>query len=178
MDEQRYEMFEELIEKYSKAFYKKVNSLFELEDIKQEMWVHLIEVYNEENEQGTDRTRDIPFVAVTIRNHMINQIKREVMKARIIKTETNTVLETLPNEEGPTPEDYLIAAEQLALLSGKVSSIKHGNFVLNKTIEGYSTQEMSDLLKVEGVTLSRERVRQIQQKIKNILKEQQKILGK
>ena len=46
-EEERMEMYTELVAKYSKAFYRRVHKLFELEDLAQEIWVTLFEL--EEN---------------------------------------------------------------------------------------------------------------------------------
>ena len=164
MDKEKFDTYEELVNKYSKAFYSHVKKLFSLEDLKQETWLCLLSLDKEL--KNDPRLRDRPFLVVVIRNNLINLIKREIRLKQILTEEYDTVEDLIANESESSPEEAIIGIEQLDILSGKVSHVENGEFVLSQTINGYSTREIAEIANRQGIKLSKSGVNRIQHKLR------------
>jgi DNA-directed RNA polymerase specialized sigma24 family protein len=166
-NDDRLQIYEELIEKYSKAFYARVSSLFELEDLAQEMWKCILEVEAYEKERGTNRLKDKAFLVTCIRNHIINLIKAEFIRNKAVDKNPDPSLEGFESKDYGT-EVQAISREQLALLAGEIDRIKDGKFVIEKTMQGLTVTEISDIGISQGLKMSKSKVNWIQHKIKRI----------
>lgn len=165
--DERLELYNDLISRYSKAFYKRVSNLFELEDLAQEMWKCILEVEANEKEKGSNRTKDKAFVVTCLRNHMINHIKREFQKNNTIDANKTAKLEDYADVQ-ENVDIQAMTKERVAILSDKVEKIKDGRFVLENTILGFTIREIATLGKSQGMKMSRSKVNYIQHKVKNI----------
>lgn len=158
-------LFAELADKYSKAYYKKVSDLFELDELAQEIWMLLLELEEENAYDPSQGASKRTFLVSAIQNRMGYLIRQEIYRKRTVYANGESA-DIEPPDESPTPEDTLIGKETLALLSGKIKHIKNGEFVLNKHLEGYSIRETSKLAKEQGIRLPKSNVHYILTKIR------------
>jgi DNA-directed RNA polymerase specialized sigma24 family protein len=162
------ELYTELVGKYSKAYHKKMQDLFDIEDIAQEIWVTLLSEEEKGGYKGRNNASERTYLAICIRNHMLNIITREITTKRTVELGLSTTDEDDFSEEESSPEDSVVSQEQLDMLSGGLKSIKHGNFIFEKTVEGHTVREISYIAKQQGIKLSKSGVNRIQHKIKQL----------
>lgn len=165
MDTREYNKYKKIVDKYSKAYYKTMSDLFELDDLAQEMWLTILTT--KDAYKGTNDAKETTFVIASIQNHMSNMIAREVRRRAIFTEEYDTIEDNVASEDEPTPEETLSLKEQLAVLEGRVSHINNGEFVLKKTVEGFSVREISKLAEKQGISISRATVNRIQHRLQD-----------
>jgi DNA-directed RNA polymerase specialized sigma24 family protein len=163
-DKERIKMYEELVAKYSKVYFKKVSSLFALSDLAQEIWIVLLGV-EEENVYDADKgTSYRTFLIACIKNHMINLITKEIREKKTVVVG----FEERPEVEDSTPniEDLIKTKELLEGLKVKIKKIRYGQFVLDRIGEGYTVREISEIASEQGMSLSKSNAQKITQKIR------------
>ena len=146
---------EELVNTWSSVFYSKVEGLFTMEELIQEIWVKLLEVrqhiYNSEKEIESIEN----YFYMSIYKHLTTKALRE-LKNRIFLFPTEG---DLVDNVNPLPEEEIIALDIIdnlyrALLESNIN--KHGNSsieniapILKGLIEGKTLKELGDEI---GVT--------------------------
>ncbi len=165
MENKDKELYKELVAKYSKAYYKKVSSLFELDDLAQEVWLAIVEAENADQFDATQGTAKRTYLIKCIQTHMIKLITREVRSRQAALPSLGDTSEIL--DEDVYAEELFLNKELADKLEARVTKIKHGSFVLEKLQEGNTVREISELASKNGISLGKSGVHKIVQRIRH-----------
>jgi len=166
------EMYEELVAKYSKAYYRKVHDLFELEELAQEVWLVILEREAEESYRGDKGATKRTFLVTCIKNHMIDLLVKEIRDLKALHTASKEDSNGEAFDRYPSPEEDAVAVELFGNISATLKAIKYGEFVFEH-MGTKSVREISVLSKQEGIPLSKSTVhrtiKKIQKEVRNRL---------
>jgi RNA polymerase sigma factor (sigma-70 family) len=160
----KYEQYKELVEKYSKAYYKKVGDLFEYDDLVQEVWVALLSA--EDEYEGREGAVMKTFLVTCITNHIINLITKEIQKRQTITDEVDTVMDDEWEGNIPNPEELYFSKELYERLKLEVKQIKHGEFILDNI--HLPSRTISEMAKEAGIPMHYSTVTRKVKKIKKL----------
>jgi RNA polymerase sigma factor (sigma-70 family) len=160
----KYEEYKELVEKYSKAYYKKVGDLFDIEDLRQEVWMSLLSA--EEEYKGRDGASIHTYLVSCIKNHMVNLVVSEVKKRQTFTEQIDTVMDDEWEGNIPDPESLYFSKELYDRLKIEVKKIKHGEFILDNI--HLSSRAISEEAKAVGINMHYTTVTRKIKKIKNL----------
>jgi len=166
MDDNKYKLYSNLVKKYSKAYYKKVSDLFDLDELAQELWVCLLSADETDSYSGKNNATEYTFLVSCIRNYMTTLITQEVKRRQVFTEQYDTVADEVASEVTSTPEQVVLDKEATDILAGRISQIKHGELVLDLTVQGYSVREIAKIAKQQGLSLSKSNVNKIQHKLR------------
>ena len=160
-------MYEELVAKYSKAYYKKMSDLFALEELASEVWLLLLEKEEEGAYEGRNDASERTFLISCIQNHMINLVVKEVRERKTLHTVDREDYKGEPFGKELSPEETALVQEMVGNIEARVHKIspKYGVFVY-KHMGTLSVRGISNLAAQQGMQLSKSYVHKIIKKIR------------
>jgi len=162
MKEKNKEAYEGLVDMWSSFYIKKVWDLFSLDELRQEVWLAILEAENNIDESVENK---MGYVTQTIKYKIMNMLFQE-LKHRTYGNST-------PDEtEVAFPEEIITSKQIINRLKKRISGIPHANFIL-PLMNTYTVRDISELAQEEGITLGKSAVHKI---ITAIRKEFDKII--
>ena len=172
-NDERIELYNELVEKYSKAYYKKVHDIFELEDLAQEVWQVLLQVEEADRYAGTNDASEKTYLISAIRHRIHRMIAEEIRLRQVIQLD-NRKVDIYVSEEETSPEELVEVKEKLNRVRLNVRKIKHGEFIFDHM--HLTLRELSRIAASQGIQLPKSTIFYKKKAIKDImLKENVKI---
>lgn len=157
MDKEKWKLYNELVDKWSRIFKQKFGTLMDYDDIKQEAWVAILSA--EDYDKDFERT----YLGTCIKNHLNRLLLDTIYRNRV---ESGDVIEerTVDTQFG-SPEKLAIASDLQDKLEMRIKKIPHGLFVW-KHMDEHSVREIAKIGVEHGLPLSKSAVHRIIEKIR------------
>lgn len=166
MREENTELYEEIVDKWSKIYKKKVGTLIDFEDLVQEAWVAILvaEPKYDSAKEKDENLRVGSYLATSVRNHLNDLLTEYITKKKFEVGGAKEYNTKAPYEY--SPEKQAIARDLEIHLRERLKKIPHANFVF-KYMELYSVKDISTMGIELGLPLSVPYVYKIRNKIRD-----------
>lgn len=161
MDKEKLNLYNDLVDRWSRLFKKKFGKLMEYDDIKQEAWVAILSA------EEYDKEFESTYLGHCIKNHLNRLLLDTIYRNRV---ESLEVIEDItPDTHFSNPERVAIASDLAEKLEINIRKIPHGMFVW-KRMDRMTIRDISKEGKELGLPLSPTNVHKIITRIRGEFK--------
>ena len=143
MSEDNWDLYNEVVKKWSGIYKRRFGRLLEYDDIVQEAWVAVLQA------DPYDKEYEKTYLGTVIQNHL-NKILADTITHRKIESE-EVVEERVPNPNSDVPDQLALAKDLRDKLEIRIRKIKHGLFVWG-LMETHTIKEISEIGRARGIS--------------------------
>lgn len=147
------EVYEDIIETWSRIYKSKIGDLFSLEELKQEAWLSILSAETQMEKVAVDK---LSYLAQSVKNSLLKMFLNEIKH----RTSRSITTELSSRVDKTTPEETQASNELYKKLKIKIKKIPNAEFIFPH-MNVKTVREISEMAEEEGVQISKSQVHNV-----------------